>query len=176
MADFIPMDEYRKRRPTRMKRYDALFKILSKITRDWVFGWRLRNKLYRFMGVQLAKDDSEIYISRETWIDDNFPELVTIDEGVTIGWRCIIFVHNTQRVPHIVGPVHIKKKVLLGHSATVMPGVTIGEYSQVGCNALVTRDVEPYTVVAGIPAKPVRKLTPEEIDMRNEKAASKPIP
>lgn len=170
MAELINMDEYRKRRPKRLQRYDAFFKILSKFTRDWVFGWRMRNKLYRFMGVNIPKGNGEAYICRETWIEDNFPELVTIEEGVGIGWRCVIFVHNTQRVPHTVSPVTIKKNTLLGHCVTVMPGVTIGEYCQIGCNALVTKDIEPYTVAAGVPAKPIRKLTQEEIDMRDRES------
>lgn len=169
MAESINIDEYRKRRPKRLQRYDAFFKILNKFTRSWVFSWRLRNKIYRFMGVQLAKDDREIYIGRETWIDDNFPELVRIDEGVGIGWRCVIFVHNTATVPHIVSPVYLKKKVLIGHCATIMPGVTIGEYAQIGCNSLVTKDVEPYTIAAGVPAKPIRKVTEEELEMRDNK-------
>lgn len=167
MAELIIMDEYRKRRPKRLERLDPFFKVLNKLTREWVFSWRLRNKLYRYMGVQLAKDDSEIYIGRETWIDDNFPELIIIDEGAGIGWRCVIFAHNTARVPHIVSPVHLKKKVLIGHCVTIMPGVTVGEYAQVGCNSLVIKDIEPYTVAAGVPAKPLREVTPEELDMRN---------
>ncbi|MEE9442377.1 MAG: acyltransferase [candidate division Zixibacteria bacterium] len=173
MENYYIMSEYRKQRPKRLERWDWFFKILSKFTRDWVFGWKMRSRLYRFMGVNVAMGDEPAYICRETWIEDNFPELVTIDEGVGIGWRCTIFVHNTQREPHIVAPVHIKKKVLLGHCVTVMPGVTIGEYSQIGCGALVTKSIPPYSVAAGVPAKVIRQLTQEEIDMRNREKAIK---
>lgn len=169
MAEKILLDEYRKIRPRRQERFDPLFKILNKFTRDWVFGWKMRNRIYRFMGVQLAKDDSEIYISREVWIEDNFPELVKIDEGVGIGWRCVIFAHNTSTTPHIVSPVHLKKKVIIGHCVTIMPGVTVGEYAQIGCNALVTKDIEPYTVNVGVPAKPIREVSRDEIEMRRKR-------
>ncbi len=171
MADKYIFEEYARNRPKRLRRLGPLFKILNKITRDWVYSWRFRNKLYRFMGVQLAEDDSGIFIGRETWIDDIFPELVRIDEGVGIGWRCIIFVHNTSTFPHLASPVHLKRKVLLGHNVIVMPGVTIGEYSQIGCNAVVTKNIPPYTIAAGVPAKPIREVTPEEIKMRNEEVA-----
>ncbi|MCP4632289.1 MAG: acyltransferase [candidate division Zixibacteria bacterium] len=172
MAEIYIMDEYRKQRPKRLETWDPVFKIVNKITRDWVFGWKLRNSLYRWMGVNIPKGETETYICRETWIDDNFPELVTIEEGVGIGWRCVIFVHNTQQVPHIVSPVTIKRKTLLGHCVTVMPGVTIGEYCQIGCNALVLKDIPPYSVAAGVPAKVIRKLTDEEIEMRDKEATA----
>ncbi|MEJ6782316.1 DapH/DapD/GlmU-related protein [Aminobacter sp. Piv2-1] len=45
----------------------------------------------------------------------------------------------------------------LGHGSTVLPGVTIGDGAAVGSGAVVTRDVAPYTIVAGVPAKPLRE-------------------
>lgn len=45
----------------------------------------------------------------------------------------------------------------LGHGSTVLPGVTIGDGSVVGSGAVVTRDVAPYTIVAGVPARPIRE-------------------
>ena len=52
--------------------------------------------------------------------------------------------------------VTIGHDVWLGHSVTVMPGVTIGNGAVVGSGAVVTRDVEPYAVVAGVPARVIR--------------------
>lgn len=46
--------------------------------------------------------------------------------------------------------------VWLGHNVTVMPGVTIGNGAVVGSAAVVTQDVEPYSVVAGVPARKIR--------------------
>jgi acetyltransferase-like isoleucine patch superfamily enzyme len=46
----------------------------------------------------------------------------------------------------------------LGAGVTILPGVSIGEGAIVGAGAVVTKDVEPYTVVAGIPARVVRRL------------------
>ena len=167
MNPYTPIREYRPTRPKRLQRWGPAFKILSKINRDWVFGWRIRTRLYRFMGVSLAADSSNIFIGRETWIDDNFPELIHIGEGVLIGWRCVLLAHNTQMMPPSVAPIHLGKKVFLGEGVTIMPGVTIGDYAQIGTKALVTKDVEPYTVAAGVPATPIRQLTPEEIALRD---------
>lgn len=52
--------------------------------------------------------------------------------------------------------------VWIGHGAIVLPGVTIGTGAVVGAGAVVSKDVEPYTVVVGVPAKPVRKRFPAE--------------
>jgi phosphonate metabolism protein (transferase hexapeptide repeat family) len=45
----------------------------------------------------------------------------------------------------------------LGHGSTVLPGVTIGDGAVVGAGAVVSKDVRPYTIVGGVPAKPIRE-------------------
>lgn len=58
------------------------------------------------------------------------------------------------------GPVRIGDNVWLGNNVCVMPGVTIGDGAVVGANSIVTHDLPPYTVCAGIPARPLRKAEP----------------
>jgi phosphonate metabolism protein (transferase hexapeptide repeat family) len=62
--------------------------------------------------------------------------------------------------------VTIGNDVWIGHGAVVLPGVTIGDGAVVGANAVVTRDVEPYTIVAGAPAKLLRPRFPAGIARR----------
>ncbi len=45
----------------------------------------------------------------------------------------------------------------LGHGSTVLPGVTVGDGAAVGAGAVVSKDVAPYTIVGGVPAKPIRE-------------------
>ena len=54
-------------------------------------------------------------------------------------------------------PVEIGPRVWIGMGAIVLPGVRIGEGAIVGAGAVVTRDVEPYTIAAGNPARPVKE-------------------
>ena len=58
-------------------------------------------------------------------------------------------------------PVHIEDKAWLGSNVTVLPGVTIGEGAIVAAGAVVTKDVEPGTIVGGVPSKLIRKVSEE---------------
>jgi acetyltransferase-like isoleucine patch superfamily enzyme len=55
------------------------------------------------------------------------------------------------------GDINVGNDVWLGTRVTVMSGVTIGDGAIVGAGSIVTKDIPPYTVAVGIPAKPVRK-------------------
>lgn len=64
--------------------------------------------------------------------------------------------------PATSGDVTIGNDVWIGHGVTVMSGVTVGDGAVLGANATVARDVEPYAIVAGNPARTVRhRFTPE---------------
>lgn len=63
-------------------------------------------------------------------------------------------------------PVTIGHDVWIGHGAIILPGRTIGNGAVVAGGAVVTKDVAPYTIVAGNPARPIRRRFPEEIASR----------
>jgi acetyltransferase-like isoleucine patch superfamily enzyme len=58
------------------------------------------------------------------------------------------------------GPVVIEDQVWLGERACVLPNVRIGKHSVVGANAVVTKDIPPYSVAAGVPAKVIKRYNP----------------
>ena len=60
------------------------------------------------------------------------------------------------------GDTVIGNDVWIGNGATIMQGVKIGDGAIIGTNSLVTKDVEPYTIVGGNPAKEIRKRFDEE--------------
>jgi acetyltransferase-like isoleucine patch superfamily enzyme len=89
--------------------------------------------------------------------------------GLTIGAGCDIssgvhlYTHSSVRrcvsgreFPTVErAPVHIGDHVFIGAGAIVNMGVRIGDHSVVGAGAVVSRDVAPYTVVGGVPARPI---------------------
>src|SRR5699024_6003516 len=61
------------------------------------------------------------------------------------------------------GDIVIGNDVWIGYEAVIMSGVTIGDGAIIGTRAVVTKDVPPYTIVGGVPARQIRKRFPEEI-------------
>lgn len=57
-----------------------------------------------------------------------------------------------------VKKTNIGKGCFIGYGACIMPGVTLGDHVVVGANAVVTHDVEPYSIVAGVPARVISIL------------------
>ena len=61
------------------------------------------------------------------------------------------------------GDIVIGNDVWIGYEAVIMAGVTIGDGAAIGARAVVTKDVPPYTIVGGVPAKPIRRRFPEDV-------------
>lgn len=59
---------------------------------------------------------------------------------------------------HDAAPIVIGRDVWIGRGVTILPGVTIGDRAVVGANAVVTHDVAPATLVAGVPARVLRRV------------------
>ena len=90
-----------------------------------------------------------------------------IDMGAILGGRAIVGKHchigaGTVLAgvvePASAQPVRIDDNVLIGANAVVIEGVHVGEGAVVAAGAIVTHDVEPHTMVAGVPAKFVKKV------------------
>ena len=61
------------------------------------------------------------------------------------------------------GDIVIGNDVWIGYEAVVMSGVTVGDGAIIGTRAVVTKDVAPYTIVGGVPARPIRKRFSDEV-------------
>lgn len=92
---------------------------------------------------------------------------VSIGENVVLSARAMIFdsgldvnlITKTDNLPHIVSFVKIENNAWIGAGSIILPGVTIGHHSVVAAGSIVTKDVEPYSVVGGNPAKFIKKLS-----------------
>ena len=94
-------------------------------------------------------------------IGDNLltgPDVLITDNahgGFTIGELSI---RPQERQVVSKGKVVIGNNVWIGEKASVMPGVTVGDGAVIAAGSVVTKDVPPYTIVAGVPAKTIKKL------------------
>ncbi len=91
------------------------------------------------------------------FLDPTHCFLITIGDDVTMSIRVTVMAHDASTKKTIgytkIGQVHIGDHVFIGANATILPGVTIGDYAVVGAGSIVTHDVPARTVVAGVPAK-----------------------
>ena len=99
---------------------------------------------------------------------------VTIEDGVFIGPHVVF---TNDRYPRaitpegalkgaddwVVTPTLVKEGASIGAGAVILPGVTIGRYAMVGAGAVVAKDVAPYEVVVGVPARPIRKRFSDDV-------------
>lgn len=88
---------------------------------------------------------------------------ITVEDDVKIGPKVNLITENhpldpTDRKTLFIKPIVIKRNAWIGAGATILPGVTVGENAIVAAGAVVSKDVPPNTVVAGIPAKVVKTL------------------
>ena len=88
---------------------------------------------------------------------------ITIGDGSLIGHQVVLATLNhalepDQRATTVPGPIVIGKNVWIGAHATILQNVTIGDNAVVAAGAVVTRDVPPNTIVAGVPAKVVKTI------------------
>jgi len=88
---------------------------------------------------------------------------IEIGDNVLIGHNAVLATANHALEPSQnrklnYAPIKICNNVWLGANVTILQGVTVGEWSVVAAGAVVTKDVEPYSIVGGIPAKFIKKV------------------
>lgn len=117
-----------------------------------------------------AGDFSSLNIGDNCYIGDavyiDLASGVTMGDNAMVSARCSLLTHLNahrsaflnERFPPELGPVEIGQGAWLGAEVTVLPGVTIGPQAAIAGGAVVTEDVPDRTLVAGVPAKPLRRL------------------
>jgi acetyltransferase-like isoleucine patch superfamily enzyme len=141
-----------------------------------VLGWRIGPRVTVLMGqhVQMAgvrSSGMKVSIGKGSVINDDCRLYTTggliIGENVSIssGAWLVTGTHDIDDpvFPDRYLPIVIGDYVWVGMRATILAGVTIGEGAVVMAGAIVTRDVSPYTVVGGVPARVIRHRTQQHL-------------
>lgn len=111
----------------------------------------------------------DVYIDHAVTIGDRckIQNSVSVYHGVSIGNDVFVGPNasfTNDRVPRAfnpdwkITPTFIKDGASIGANSTLICGITVGEYAMVAAGSVVTRDVEPYTLVMGNPARPVARI------------------
>lgn len=115
---------------------------------------------------------AQLYIGDHTFI--NTGVIISVRSKVSIGKHCqianqVIIMDNdfhgveNRDIPEEPQPVIIEDKVWLATRCIILKGVTIGKGAVVAAGAVVTKDVPPYTLVGGVPAKVIRIIQPDVV-------------
>lgn len=125
---------------------------------------KLRISLLRSCGYIIGND---VYIGERLLVVDELSEKnnILIEDRVAIA-PCVILITSSQpnysKIRECIkiekGPIHIKNDAWIGAGSIIFPNVTVGEGAIIGAGSVVRRDVTPYTVVAGVPAKKVSEV------------------
>ena len=137
---------------------------LLSILAQFTFPAQITTNIHRLRGVHIGKGSK---ITRSVIIEDSRPDLITIGKNVWITAGCQLLCHQrdlsyyekgkpVMDCPLKYSPIVIKDGAHIGIGSIIMPGVTIGEGAVIGAGSVVTRDIPPYCVAVGVPAKVVR--------------------
>ena len=136
--------------------------LLGVLASNTFFSQYLTKALHQLRGVNF-QNRSSVFIGKDVVIDNRYPDLVFIGSDVWITTRCIILAHSfaskqQQKMglfEEKIATVEIHDGAFIGANSVILPGVSIGTCAYVGAGSVVTTDVEPYTKVAGSPARPI---------------------
>lgn len=115
------------------------------------------------------------YIGADVYFDAGNADHIYVGEGATITARCLILCHKrdmseygpgklAMKLPYHVKDVRIGKHAHIGMGSIVMPGVTIGDGAIIGAGSLVTKDIPPYALAVGNPAKVIKQYDKKEVN------------
>ena len=147
-------------------------KLRLKFLKSWIFhslsySSPLSNFVIRFQRCRGVKIGKNCHFSPYVLLDLLHPELITIEDNVTISSNSMIFAHvnpttneflKNHGYPRTIKPVVIKNGAIISVGCIIIAGVTIGKNSIVGAGSVVSQDVPDFSVVAGNPARVVKKI------------------
>lgn len=148
----------------------GMYKRLLKLLAKHIPGYRIRTRLFKMAGYEIGK---QVYIGEDLIIIDELDDKkkVKIGDRVAIAERVTLIISsnaNMSNIRHCLKDIHgyieIDDDAWLGTGCIIFPNVRIGKGAVVGAGAVVTKNVPEFTVVAGVPAKPIKRIDVSKVD------------
>ncbi|HOB99181.1 MAG TPA: acyltransferase [Verrucomicrobiota bacterium] len=127
-------------------------------------GDSLRPTLHRWRGVCVGRN---VWISQHVYLDELYPEAITIEDNCTIGIRCTVLTHfhwGPRRSRDGCKAVVIGRGTFVGPHCVVLPGVTIGEGCVIKAGTVVSRNVPPRVFWGTPAARALARVTVPLVD------------
>lgn len=144
--------------PKRFSKWLAYYYPDARVRKEYL------SKVHVFLGegtlaniglIGVTNADNPVYIGKNVSIAPNctFVTCSGANNGTSINEIPYVSEFLTKRAPIV-----IEDNVWIGTNVTILPGITVGTHSVIGAGSVVTKDVEPFSIYAGVPAKKIRSL------------------
>ena len=148
--------------PTRIAKWIALYYTDARVRKAYsnIIGVKMGEGTYANIGLSV--------------IPLGKGEHVNIGKNVSIGPNATFIADSgannspeLNKMPYVrdkltkYAPIVVDDEVWIGANVTILPGIHIGRCSVIGAGSVVTKDVMPYTIIAGVPAREIQRLTKE---------------
>lgn len=143
-------------------------KRFVKLVANYYTDARIRKLYWNKLGVLMGDNT---YPNLGFQSTSNGEELVIIGRNVSIAPNVVMIPDSNANNGHIInqipyvnktltkkGKIIVEDEVWIGANVTILPGVTIGTCSIIGAGSVVTKNVDPYSIYVGIPARKIREL------------------
>jgi acetyltransferase-like isoleucine patch superfamily enzyme len=154
------------------KNINVMPKRFTKMIANYYSDARIRKMYWGKLGVKMGENT---YPNLGFQSTSNGEDLVFIGDNVSIAPNVVLITDSCanngdiiNEIPYVKDRLTKKEKIIIedevwiGTNVTILPGVTVGKCSIIGAGSLVTKDVEPYSIYTGTPAKKSKSLVDNE--------------
>lgn len=134
--------------------YQGIQRVLQLMARILPGATSVRPFLHKLRGVKI---NGRVWIGEDVFLESTYPDCIELNDQCGVNLRSVLLAHWRGS-----GRIIVERKSRIGACSLITASagetIVIGEGAMVAAGSVVTKSVEPYTLVAGVPAKPIARL------------------